>query len=68
MSSIMKHKLHKKMLNKGGPKIDRWGTPNKISSHELYAEFVQVQNLDICLSINLSYIFEIFDNILNCLK
>ena len=42
MSTIMKNKSRKKMLNKRGPKIDPWGTPNKISSHELYAEFILV--------------------------
>ena len=35
-------KSHKKLLNKRDPKIDPWGTPNKISSHELYAEFILV--------------------------
>ena len=30
------------MLNKGGPKVDPSGTPNKISSHEQYAEFILV--------------------------
>ena len=39
MSSIMKNKSHKKVLNKIGPKIDPWETPKKISSHELYTEF-----------------------------
>ena len=38
----MKNKSHKKMLNKRGPKIDPWGTLCKISSHELYAEFILV--------------------------
>ena len=41
-SSIMKNNSHKHMLNKRGPKSDPWGTPNKISSHELYAEFILI--------------------------
>ena len=36
----MKNKSNKKLLNKRGPKTDPWGIPNKISSHELYAEFI----------------------------
>ena len=32
----MKKRTHKNVLNKRGPKIDPWGTPNKISSHQLY--------------------------------
>ena len=38
----MKNKSHKNMLNKRGTKIDSWGTPNKISSHELKSEFIFV--------------------------
>ena len=38
----MKNKSHKKILNKRGPKIDPWGTPSKISSHDLHAEFILV--------------------------
>ena len=45
MSSIMKNKSYKKMLNKTGPKTNPRGTPNKISSHELYAEFILVLSL-----------------------
>ena len=45
MSSIMKNKSHTKMLDKRGPKTDPWVTPNKISSHELYVEFILVCHL-----------------------
>ena len=38
----MKNKSHKKLLNKRGRKIDPWGTPNKISSHGLYAKYILV--------------------------
>ena len=38
----MKNKLYKNMLNKRGPKIDPWGTSNKIFSHELNSEFILV--------------------------
>ena len=41
-SFIMKNKSHKNMLNKRSPKIDPWGTPNKISSHELNSKFIFV--------------------------
>ena len=40
MSFIIKNKSNKKLLNKRGPKTDPWGIPNKISSHELYGEFI----------------------------
>ena len=38
----MKNKSHKKIFNKRGPKIDPWGTPNKISSNELYVGFILI--------------------------
>ena len=38
----MRNESHKKMLDKRDPKIDPWETPNKIFSHELYAEFILV--------------------------
>ena len=41
----MKNKSHKKILNKRGPKIVPYGTPNKASSHDLNSEFVLVLNL-----------------------
>ena len=30
------------MLKSKGPNMDPWGTPNIISSHELYSEFIMV--------------------------
>ena len=38
----MKNKSQKKMLNKRGPKIEPWGTTNKISSRDLCLRFAEV--------------------------
>ena len=32
ISTIMKKRTHKNVLNKRGSKTDPWGTPNKVSS------------------------------------
>ena len=38
----MKSNLYKKILNKGDPKIEPRGPPNKISPHELNSKFFLV--------------------------
>ena len=38
----MKSKSYKEMMNKESLETDPWETPNKISSHELHAEFILV--------------------------
>ena len=37
---IENNKSHIKILNKSGPKVKRFGTPRRISSHELYVLWI----------------------------
>ena len=37
--SVIKNRSHKNILNNGGRNIDPCGTPNVISSQELYSQF-----------------------------
>lgn len=41
----MKNKSQKNMLNKRGPKIDPWGTPNKISSQFILVLYLRFDKL-----------------------
>ena len=38
----MKNKSHISMLNSNGPRIEPWGTPDRISCHELYVSDILV--------------------------
>ena len=38
----MQNKSLRNMLKSKGPRIDAYGTPNRISSQELYVEFILV--------------------------
>ena len=42
---IIRNRSHKNILNKRGPTIDPCGTPNRISSQELYSEFIFVLSI-----------------------
>ena len=35
----MKNKSHISVLNNNGPRIERWGIPDKIYCHELYVRY-----------------------------
>ena len=39
---MMKNKSHMSMLNNNGPSIEPWGTPDRISCHELYVSDILV--------------------------
>ena len=39
---MMKNKLHMSMLDNNSRSIDPWGTPDRISFHELYASDILV--------------------------
>ena len=39
---MMKNTWHMPMLNNNGPSIEPWGTPDRISCHELYVSYILV--------------------------
>ena len=39
---MTKNKSHMSMLNNNGPSIEPWGTPDRISYHELYVSDILV--------------------------